>query len=106
MHSPECHFTMHCCFTLQAISVTGFTVCLKDIQALDAVHAPVTIQFIALGSKSNLSVIHLGGDSVANRGQGMGRRDRGRETEGGRQREGDRGRETEGVEGDCRETRA
>lgn len=75
MHSPERHFIMHCCFSFKAISVTGFTVCLKDIQALDAIHAPVTIQFIALGSESNL-FIQLMGESVANRGQGMGRRER------------------------------
>ncbi|KAL9962770.1 hypothetical protein ACROYT_G031908 [Oculina patagonica] len=32
-----------------AVSVDGFSVCVKDIQALDAMHTPVTIQFIALG---------------------------------------------------------
>ncbi|XP_078383333.1 uncharacterized protein LOC144665923 [Oculina patagonica] len=33
----------------EAVSVDGFSVCVKDIQALDAMHTPVTIQFIALG---------------------------------------------------------
>ncbi|KAJ7325630.1 hypothetical protein OS493_029493 [Desmophyllum pertusum] len=33
----------------EAVSREGFSVCVKDIQALDAPHTPVTIQFIALG---------------------------------------------------------
>ena len=33
------------------MSVNGFSIFVKDIQALEDTHAPVTIQFIALGRK-------------------------------------------------------
>ena len=42
------HYYLHP-LLFYGVSVNGFSICVKDIQALEDTHAPVTIQFIALG---------------------------------------------------------